>query len=61
MATYSSMGDPIDRGARWATVHGVTSVGHNLAAKQYICVCIYTHTLFFFQECVFMKKLQKVT
>ena len=29
----SCLGNPMDRGAWWATVHGVTSVGHNLAAK----------------------------
>ena len=27
------IGNPMDRGARWATVHGVAGVGHNLATK----------------------------
>ena len=29
----SGLGNPMDRGAWWATVHGATSIGHNLAAK----------------------------
>ena len=36
MATYSSilcLGNPMDRGAYWATVHGVARVGHDLVAK----------------------------
>ena len=31
---YSCRGNPMDRGARWATVHGFTRVGHDLATKQ---------------------------
>ena len=31
---YSHMGNPMDRGAWQATVHGVSRVGHNLATKQ---------------------------
>ena len=31
---YSSLGNPTDRGAWWATVHGVSRVGHDLATKQ---------------------------
>ena len=36
---YSCLGDPMNRGAWWATVHGVARVGHkklnnNLATKQ---------------------------
>ena len=27
------LGNPMDRGAWWATVHGVTRVGHDLATK----------------------------
>ena len=37
MAIHSSilaLGNPRDRGALWATVHGVTRVGHDLATKQ---------------------------
>ena len=30
---YSSLGNPMDRGAWWATVHGVTRVRHDLASK----------------------------
>ena len=39
MATHSSilaascLGNPLDRGAWWATVHGVTKVGHKLVTK----------------------------
>ena len=33
---YSCLGNPMDRGASWASVHGVTrkSIGHNWATKQ---------------------------
>ena len=31
---YSFPGDPMDRGAWRAVVHGVTRVGHDLATKQ---------------------------
>ena len=32
---YSCLGNPMNRGSWWATVHGVTKrVGHNLATKQ---------------------------
>ena len=30
---YSCLGNPMDRGAWQATVHGVTRVRHNLATK----------------------------
>ena len=30
---YSCLGNPVDKGAWWAIVHGVTRVGHDLAAK----------------------------
>ena len=30
---YSCLGNPMDRGAWRATVHGVARVGHNLATK----------------------------
>ena len=30
---YSCLGNPMDRGAWWATVNGVTRVRHNLATK----------------------------
>ena len=36
MTTHSSilsMEDPMDRGAWWATVHGVARVRHDLASK----------------------------
>ena len=31
---YSCLGSPMDRGAWWATVHGVAWVGHDLATAQ---------------------------
>ena len=33
MLWYSCLGNPMNRGAWWATVHGVTGVRHNLATK----------------------------
>ena len=30
---YSCLGNPMDRGAWWVTVHGVTRVRHDLASK----------------------------
>ena len=30
---YSCLGNPTDRGAWWAIVHGVAKAGHNLATK----------------------------
>ena len=30
---YSCLENPMDRGARWATVHGVARVGNDLATK----------------------------
>ena len=35
MVTHSSicLGNPMDRGAWWATVHGVTRAGHSLVTK----------------------------
>ena len=52
MATHSSVfafKNPMDRGAWWATVHGVLRVRHDLATKSpyiyiYIYIYIYTHT-----------------
>ena len=29
----SSLGNPMDRGTWWATVHGVSRVGHDLGTK----------------------------
>ena len=31
---YSCLGNPMNRGAWWAIVHGVARVEHNLATKQ---------------------------
>ena len=31
---YSYLGNPMDKGTWWATVHGVPRVGHDLATKQ---------------------------
>ena len=33
---YSCLENPMDRGAWWATVHGVTRVGHDLATKPMV-------------------------
>ena len=30
---YSRLENPMNRGAQWATVHGVSRVGHDLATK----------------------------
>ena len=30
---YSCLGNPMDRGAWWATAHGVARVGHDLTTK----------------------------
>ena len=48
---YSCLENPVDRGAWWATAHGVTRVGHDLATKPpprygdfiyiHIHICIY--------------------
>ena len=31
---YSCLGNPMDRGAWWATVHELQRVGHDLVTKQ---------------------------
>ena len=31
---YSCLGNPMDRGASWAIVHGIARVRHNLVTKQ---------------------------
>ena len=33
---YSYLKNPMDRGAWWAVVHGVTRVGHDLATKLHV-------------------------
>ena len=42
---YSCLGNPVDRGAWWATVHGVERIRHDLVTKYhlpyiYTCVCV---------------------
>ena len=32
---YSCLGNPMDRGAWWAVVHGVAKSGHDLATKHH--------------------------
>ena len=32
---YSCLGNPMDRGAWWATVHGVTRIRHSLVTKPF--------------------------
>ena len=60
---YSGLENPMDRGAWWATVHGVTRVKHDLVTKpptweldikdsSYNCRTV----LFSFQFCPFFKK-----
>ena len=34
LSQYACLGNPLDRGAWWITLHGVTRVGHNLVTKQ---------------------------
>ena len=34
---YYCLGNPMDRGAWWAAVHGVARVGHNLATEDMQC------------------------
>ena len=47
---YSCLGNPMDRGAWQATVHGVQRLRHDLATKQqqytyvYVCVCVCVYT-----------------
>ena len=36
---YFCLGNPMDRGAWWAAVHGVTRVGHSLGTKQQANSC----------------------
>ena len=41
---YSCLGNPMNRGAWWATVQRITKVGHDLVTKQqpYIFLFIFT-------------------
>ena len=41
---YSFLGNSMDRGAWWVTVHGASRVGHNLTTKPppYIYIYIYS-------------------
>ena len=43
---YSCLGNPMDRGAWWATVHGVR-VGHDWSTKQQLCSLLFTPLLLF--------------
>ena len=44
---YSCLENPMDRGAWWATVHGVARVGHDLATKpiKHISFCTEKETI----------------
>ena len=56
---YSCLENPIDRGARQATVHGVTRVRHNLLMKppqQYHLSFHYYHLIFSLDVCIFKCK-----
>ena len=33
---YSCLGNPMDTGAWWATVHGIAKVRHNLVTEQHL-------------------------
>ena len=37
---YSSLENTMDRGAWWATVHGVARVGHDLVMKQHMTLSL---------------------
>ena len=41
---YSCLENPMDGGAWWATVHGVTRTGHDLATKPLL------YSLFFYES-----------
>ena len=52
---YSCQGNPTDRGAGQATVHEVSRVGHNLAAKPpspYTCEHVYMLSRFIMSDSV---------
>jgi len=36
---YSCLGNPMDRGVWWATVHGIARVGHDSVTKQQQQIC----------------------
>ena len=38
---YSCLGNPMDRGAWWATVHEITRVGHDLVTKPPPCAYLF--------------------
>ena len=48
---FSCLGNPMDRGASWATVHGVARVGHDLVTKpppkMYVIHTIYNQYMKF--------------
>ena len=44
---YSYLGNPMDRGAWWATVHGITRVGHDLAAKPPPHHCVLEDSVYY--------------
>ena len=57
---YSCLGNPTDRGARQATVHGVARVGHNLLMKPpqpYHLRFQYYHLIVNLDACIFKSKV----
>ena len=53
---YSCLGHYIDRGAWWATVHGVARVGHDLATKLPLPLHVVRHSesFYFNLVCIFL-------
>ena len=41
---YSFLGNSMDRGSWWVTVHGASRVGHNLTTKPPPYIYTHTHT-----------------
>ena len=58
---YSSLRNPIDRGAWWATVHGVTKESDTTATKQMCtCVCMNIHTHTHTHKCISQREYMRV-
>ena len=53
---YSCLGNPMERGAWWAAVHGITRVGHSLATEP-TRTCLPTHSILFLYSWVVATQL----